>query len=586
MADIARRWAASYRVRLAVGFLLVIALFASAWAWSLFGPLTDAVVEQHGENLRAVAQAGALVLAESTQPPQTTVDRLVARTNLRMTVIAADGAVLADSEEAAGLMENHADRPEVAAALSGDAGFDRRQSSTQGTEQLYVAVPASHGGERVALRVSEPLTRINDAAVASRRTGLALLAVALVIATFVVVRITAVASEPIRRMSEVAHTMARGNLTVDVPEEAGDLRVLSSALSDLREQMQRRLVDLEAEQRTQRTVLDGLADAVFLLHDAEIRFANSAAGRMFSAPPSGWRGKRLAQTGLPASVTDTLSTAHDDSPAIIESGPDPSGRYLRTTVLPLNPTDAYRRTLVVVSDITERTHIDQVRRDFVANASHELKTPTAAIHLLAESIATAAHDGDTGQAMVFASQIAQESERLNHLVRDLLDLSRLESTPAEDSVTDIRKAIANALLGHRVPAAKRGLEMTADDSAIQGRDVYVLADPTDVAIALDNLLDNAITYTERGSVSIAASTDETSVSIAVTDTGPGIPAADLPRIFERFYRVDRARSRDSGGTGLGLALVRHVAERSGGSVHVSSEPGTGSTFTLVLPRAS
>ncbi|MDP2401296.1 MAG: ATP-binding protein, partial [Actinomycetota bacterium] len=300
-----------------------------------------------------------------------------------------------------------------------------------------------------------------------------------------------------------------------------------------------------------------------------------------------WRGKSVENAGLPASLTSATETTDDDRAIrISETGPDAAGRYLRIMAIPLNPTERFERTLVVISDITERTRVDQVRRDFVANASHELKTPAAAIQLLAESAGDAAADGDTDQALAFAAQIAEESRRLARLVADLLDLSRLEGAPTPDSVTDIRDAVANALLGHRIVASQRGLTLTVDDEQVRGADLYAHADPTDVAVAFDNLLDNAVKYTESGGVTVALQADDDVVRVSFADTGIGIPTEDLPRIFERFYRVDRARSRASGGTGLGLALVRHVIERSDGSVEVSSEPGGGSTFTVTLPRVS
>jgi len=586
VADLARRWTASYRVRLAVGYLLVVALFAAAWGWSLFGPLTATIVEQQQTTLKAVAQAGALVLAETDAGAQETVDRLVARTNLRMTIVAADGSVLADSDENPAVMENHADRPEIATALAGEVGTDRRTSATQGSEQVYVAVPASFSGERVAFRVSDSLERINAVAASSRRFGLLLLAAAIIAAIVLVTRMTAVATEPIARLSAAAKSMAAGNLDAVVPDEPGDLAVLSSALLDLREQMKRRIADLEAEQRNQRAVLDGLTDAVFLLHGSEIRFANRAASALFRAPAAGWRDRDIAEVGLPASVSSAIDgrIGKDAEPGSTECGPDPQGRHLRVTVLPLNPDDRFPRTLVVIADVTERIRIDSMRRDFVANASHELKTPTSAIHLLAEAAATAASDGDADQAVEFARQISAESARLTHLVSDLLDLSRLEGAPAPGTVSDARESISNALLAHRIPATQRGLELLLEDRAT-GLDVYVRADPTDLAVALDNLLDNAIKYTESGAVTVRLEVDDTHALIAVSDTGLGIPADDLPRIFERFYRVDRARGRASGGTGLGLALVRHVVERSDGSVAVDSELGRGTTFTLRFPRA-
>lgn len=586
MKDMAHRWADSYRARLAIGYLIVVALFASAWAWSLFGPLNAAIVDQQSDNLRAVAQAGALVLGQTDTSAEETARQLTTRTNLRMTIVASDGSVLADSEEDPRGMENHGARPEVIEALNGDVGIDRRVSSTQGTEQLYVAVPASFDGERVALRVSDSLERISDVAASARRFGLMLLALALAIAAAIVTRLTAVASEPVARLSMAANTMAMGNLNAHVPQESGDLQVLSSALVDLREQMRRRLDDLESEQRILGSVLDGLPDGVLLLEDDIVQFANRATDALLKAPGTGWKDRMVDSLTIPASVAGIIKRGlQTKEPVTGDCGPDTSGRYIRVNVLPLNPAGPHVRHLVVMSDITERTRVDSVRRDFVANASHELKTPTSGIHLLAQAAADAAADGDVDQAMAFAKQIAHESARLGRLVQDLLDLSRLEVTPTAGSVTDVRKAIENALIGHGAAAESRSIELKRDLADVEGVDVLALVDPTDLAVALDNLLGNAVKYTEEGSVTIRVSLNEASVVISVSDTGIGIPGQDLPRIFERFYRVDRARSRDSGGTGLGLALVRHVIERANGSIEVVSQPGEGSTFAMSLPRA-
>ncbi len=586
MTDIAHRWADSYRARLAIGYLIVVALFASAWAWSLFGPLNTAIVSQQSDNLQAVAQAGALVLGQTDTSATETARQLTARTNLRMTIVASDGSVLADSEEDTNDMENHGGRPEVIDAFDGDVGIARRLSSTQGTEQLYVAVPASFNGERVALRVSDSLERISDVAASARRFGLMLLAIAIVLAAAIVTRLTAVASEPIARLSLAANSMAAGNLNAAVPAETGDLRVLSTALTELREQMRRRVGELESEQRNLRSVLDGLPDGVLLLQDGTIQFANTATDSLLKAPATGWKNRPVESLAIPASVVGIIKRGLTANESVVgDCGPDTSGRYIRVSVLPLNPAGPHTRHIVVMSDITERTRVDSVRRDFVANASHELKTPSAGIHLLAESAANAAADGDVDQAIAFAQQIASESARLGRLVQDLLDLSRLEATAATGTVTDVRAAIENALVGHSVAAETNNLGLEKDLTHVDGIDVLALVDPTDLAVALDNLLDNAIKYTEEGSVTVGVSVDGSRVLISVRDTGIGIPGEDLPRVFERFYRVDRARSRESGGTGLGLALVRHVVERAGGSIEIVSHPGEGSTFTMSLPRA-
>lgn len=572
--------------RMIIGYLLVATVFAGAWLWSLYGPLTDAVLRQQQQNLTAVAQSSALVVTKSVEQPELIARQLVSRTDLRLTIVGADGTVLADSNFDPAVMDNHGSRPEVRDALAGRTGTDRRTSPTENTEQLYVAVPATLDGKRVAVRISQPLDEIRAIASRSRQFGLLLLAAAFVMAVIIAITTAREIARPIRELSQTARRMADGNLTVRVPDVPADLEQLAGSLSVLKSQMRSRIDDLEAEQRTLRATLDGLTDVVLVLEKDEIRLANAAADELFRTPSRGWKGVSLESSGLPGSLQAAVRE-HSVQPhaTVVELDPDPMGRSLRVTVAPMEPDMPGRRTIVVVSDVTERARLERVRRDFVANASHELKTPVAGIRLLAESAETAAADGDDEQAVAFARQIAAEIERLQRLVGDLLDLSRLESMPASDAISDVRLVVENAVISHRAPASRRGLDLTVDLSAVRDTDVYAAADPTDVAIALDNLVDNAIAYTEAGSVAITVAIDNSFVVISVADTGGGIPAEELPRIFERFYRVDRGRSRDSGGTGLGLALVRHVVERSGGSVHVTSEPGEGSVFTLRLRRA-
>ncbi len=503
-----------------------------------------------------------------------------------MTVVGSDGTVLADSNEDSATMENHASRPEIAAALQGRTGEARRVSQTEGSEQLYVAVPATVAGTAGAVRVSEEIASIDRVAARARRVGIILLVLALGLAAAIAAVVSRGLAEPIRELSAAAERMAAGDLGAEIPRPAGELGVLADSLGEVRRQIRLRIDELEAEQANMRSALDGFQDAVFLLHGDEIRFANAAACTLFRAPADGWRGRGVRDVGLPVSlaarIVDLLGR---EEPFSEDVPPEPTGRSLRLSTVPLNPVEGSARTLVVLSDITERVQLERMRRDFVANASHELKTPAAGIQLLAESAADAAADGDEAQAIVFARQIATESSRLQRLVRDLLDLSRLETTPSAESIANVREAVGNAMLGHQSAAAARGLYVRFDDSKMADQDAFVVADPTDLAVALDNLLDNAITYTEAGGVSVSIEATADTLRLRVEDTGIGMPEDELPRIFERFYRVDRARSRDSGGTGLGLALVRHAIERSGGTVAVESKPGSGTAFNLVFRRA-
>lgn len=580
------RLTGSYRVRLIVGYAAIAVLFAISWSWSLYGPITESLVAEQEQALASTASAASVLVAEGVDPAEAA-RTMGAVENTRITVVAEDGAVLADSAEDVTTMENHRDRPEVAAALSGRRGTAQRVSQTEGSEQLYVAVPARMDGATVAVRASEEVASIAAVVSRARRSGVVLLALALILATAVAAATSRGLATPVERLSAAAKRMASGDLGAEIPTPSGELGVLADALRELRTQIRLRIDDLESEQNTLRSVLDGLRDGVLLVHGDVVVYSNSAADALFRTPQGGWCDRTLADSGLPISLASRIrELIKNDLPTSEETGPDPTGQCLRLTVVPLGPIDGVPRTLVVVADTTERAGLERMRRDFVANASHELKTPVSGIQLLAESAAHAAEDGDERQAIIFATQIAHESVRLRRLVTDLLDLSRLESTPAANTIANVRDVIGNAIIGHQNSAASRELILRVDDSNVADQDVYIAADPTDLAVALDNLIDNAITYTDTGEITVTVAAERADVRITVCDTGVGIPETDLPRIFERFYRVDAARSRDSGGTGLGLALVRHAVERSGGTITVSSIPGEGTTFDLVFRRAT
>jgi two-component system sensor histidine kinase SenX3 len=234
--------------------------------------------------------------------------------------------------------------------------------------------------------------------------------------------------------------------------------------------------------------------------------------------------------------------------------------------------------VAIIEDVSERQRLESVRRDFVANVSHELKTPVGALSLLAEAL-----DGEDDLEVVvrLAARIGQESERLVRIIDDLLDLSRIEAgQPAEPADVPVASVVRESVESIAPVAASLGVVLQFDEPPA----VTVRGDRRDLVSALCNLIDNAVKYSEPGgTVTVKASIDDGRVALAVADTGVGIPARDMERIFERFYRVDRARSRLTGGTGLGLSIVRHVAANHGGTVKVESVEGEGSTFTLSLP---
>ena len=326
--------------------------------------------------------------------------------------------------------------------------------------------------------------------------------------------------------------------------------------------------------RVQDLILDSMEEGVLLLNgDGGRVFANAALARHLGAAPSDLAS--MLPTELQRAVKRagyTGATSHVD----IEVGAPT--RWLRATALPVADDGS---VLVVIRDVTDARRLDAVRRDFVTNASHELKTPVASIRAAAETLHDTASD-DPPAVRRFAEQLERESMRLQRIVSDLLDLSRLESGSDLDDRVRLDEVAHEEVARLAERAEEAGLDLRFGADGVPS----VRGSARDLALLVRNLVDNAIRYTKPGGhIDVRVTSDNDAVTLQVADTGVGIPTKDLPRVFERFYRVDRARSRDTGGTGLGLAIVKHVAENHGGSVEVSSELGGGSTFEVTLPAA-
>lgn len=321
-------------------------------------------------------------------------------------------------------------------------------------------------------------------------------------------------------------------------------------------------------------VLATMHDGILLIgRDATVAFANEAIAVHLPSLPASV--DAVLPLALRTAIQDSRARGQPTS-VLVETGVPT--RWLAGTITPA--TDG--ATLVVVRDVTQQRRLEAVRRDFVANASHELKTPAATIQAAAETVRQAAED-DPAAVLHFASQLEREAVRLSRIVADLLDLSRLESGSALDDVVSLGAAVREE--GRRLEdAAERAgiiLELLTD------HDETVHGSQRDLALLVRNLIDNAIRYSHEGSrVTVEVAPNDDEVTLRVTDTGIGIPSRDISRVFERFYRVDRARSRETGGTGLGLAIVRHVVENHGGTIEVESELGRGTTFSVRLPSAS
>lgn len=394
-----------------------------------------------------------------------------------------------------------------------------------------------------------------------------------------------VSKDDVEKLAQTIRRMDEGNLTISVPPTASSLTPVTDALRSLKHNFTQYVHALNEERRTLNVTLNGLTDAVLLFEGTKATFINNAAQTMFGLYDF-HTGLTLDELELPSRVNSTITRMFKLDRAVgRELEPDPNGRSLKVTSAPLESHNNRRTTLITISDITKRVLVDQIRTDFVAAASHELKTPVAGIELVSETALLALKDGDTETATGFIQQLQGEASNLRRLVTDLLDLSRFETAVDTHSVADVRHVVHTTLLSHRVTAEAKGLELASDFSALGDEEVFVKGSPTDVTIMLDNLVDNALAYTDSGEVLISVEATFDEVAIEVSDSGIGIPPSEIARIFERFYRVDQSRSRASGGTGLGLALVKHAAERLGGTVEVESVVGDGSRFTVTLPRA-
>ena len=492
----------------------------------------------------------------------------------RVTLVDERGVVLGDSEfdgDALRALENHNSRPEVALARTAPIGSARRMSSSAGDEEFYVAVRAPLGVARVSL----PTRSLEALFDRTRRDVIVAGAIALSLAALLAFWFSRSVSRPVEELRDVAREIADGDLTrrpaLSAPGEVGDL---ATALYRLAEQLSARMTALQADRALLAAVVGSLEEGVVAVDSAaHVVQANDAARRLLDV-----------SARLPFSIDmlpreSLLREALSDAMRGSRSGPleiSLNGRTLLITASPLEHGGA----VLALFDVTSTRKLEAVRRDFVANVSHELRTPLTVIAGFSETL------GEEGvpaaQRRQFSEMIVSNTTRMQRIVDDLLDLSRIESggwVPIPELV-EVAGSVEDVLTGLRPTAAAKeiGLETHIDPGA---PDVY--ADRTALVQILSNLLENAIRYTKRGTVGVKTASVRGGVEISVSDSGTGIAAQHLPRIFERFYRADSGRDRESGGTGLGLSIVRHLVEAHGGKIEARSTEGVGTTIKVFFP---
>ena len=526
--------------------------------------LTDSLISE----ARGVQQS-----LPGSGPLQQDVVRLGRAMAVRITVVRTDGVVLADSEHDPATMENHRTRPEIRQALLGRIGVSSRRSATIGIPFRYVAL-LPDGGRMV--RVAIPLTAVQSKVRSVRvilAVGFALAALAGILVLSLVARGV---SRPLRRMADLVGATVAGGGAPRIPEEGTqELVLLAGTINRMGDEVAARIQAMDKTRAARDAILSSLEEGI-VLFDAEgaVLYANPRAARLLGGPP------REVRSLSPSTLREMVAAASDGSPPQQrEIVVGPAAWTLRASAIRI-PGDG--TVLLVLRDVTQARRLEAVRRDFVANASHELKTPAASIQALAETISFAVSDDPQAVAR-FSDQLEREATRLSRLISDLLDLSMLEGEPAARSQIRLDELVAEEAERLGTRAERAGLSLLVEAS----EPVVVKGSPRDLGLMVRNVVENAVQYTRPGGlVEVRLHADEREAVLSVRDTGIGIPSRDQPRIFERFYRVDRARSRETGGTGLGLSIVKHVAEGHGGTVAVQSELGAGSTFTVRLPLSS
>lgn len=562
---------------LALGFAAAILVLA-AGIGTVLERTYVALVE---ENLRRQALLAArLVEAAPGGAAGARVAALAEETGARVTLIARSGVVLADSAERPEAMENHAGRPEVARALEGGTGVAYRLSRTLGREMIYVAVPVR--GEAAVVRLSLPLTRVRAALL---HVGAVLFGLVLAVAAgmfWLALRQTATVTRPLEAMTEAARSLAAGDLSHRVRVAgARELQVLARSINQMADALAERITEASTGRDLLDSVLTGLPSGVLVFdRGGRLMGVNPAARAYLNLAPDGEGQRHHTEVLRMSALSSAVDAALRGERATLDGLPGAGNRVLAATAAPGRGLGV--GAVVVVHDVTEARRVEAMRRDLVANVSHELKTPVTAIRGFAETLLQGALD-DPEDARRFVAIIDQEARRLEALIQDLLELARLQSDPAAvqpraGDLAAVARKVAERLRP-RAEAAGIALQVEAPPGLPATFDARRLDQ------VITNLVENSLQHTPAGGrVTVTAGAAPGAVVLAVADTGTGIPPRDLPRIFERFYRVEKGRSRRTGGTGLGLAIVKHIVEAHGGRVRAESELGRGTTVTVELPR--
>jgi two-component system phosphate regulon sensor histidine kinase PhoR len=578
-------------------YLLVILVSLVALTWLASNSMRHFFLEKTQGDLQTRALLFENYILEHLEPlDEQSIDRLCKKIGpsafTRLTVILPSGRVIGDSEENPQKMDNHLDRPEILDAMEKDVGASTRYSPTLGKQLMYLAVPLKRNSRTVAfVRAAIQVDSVDRDIVAIQIkmafSGLIIAGLATLLSLLVSHRIR----RPIEEIRRGAERFSRGDFQVPLPVSAiKEIGELSETLNTMAQELQKTVSTITEQRNELGAVLSSMAEGVLAM-DMEERIIgmNHAASVIFECDPKQVQGRTIQEV-----------IRHPELQSLVTKALASEGAVERDVVLylkeerVLNGHGTILRdgegkrvgVLVVLNDITRLRKLENIRKDFVANVSHEIRTPITAIKGFVETLRDGAMQSPQ-DAERFLGIVQNHVQRLESLVEDLLSLSRIEEETEKEAVILEDKPIKEVLVG-----AIQLCEVKAEPKRIRmelscTEDVAARINPSLLEQAVVNLLDNAVKYSEPGkSVWVEMDTKEQEILIRVRDEGCGIEKQHQERLFERFYRVDKARSRKLGGTGLGLAIVKHIMEAQGGRVSMESQPGRGSTFTLHLPRIS
>lgn len=580
---------------LAASFVGVVALCTVSLGWyairSAHGFYLENTQAELERRVRLVeSQLGASLTTRDQGELQALMEDLGRASATRYTIVGPTGEVLADSRANPSSMANHGDRPEVRRALQGAVGVATRASTTLGVRETYVALPyREHGKVVAAVRAAVPLTEVEGALrslyrrVAISATLIAALGVALG------VLFSRRLGRRVRLIADGAGRLASGDfqhrLEVSRTREFG---LLAESINTMAEQLDNKIRTISDQRNEREAILRSMVEGVLAVDtDERVITMNRAAARLLGVNPLPGGHPSIQEVVRNPELQQLLARALREVKPIeaeVVLHTARRDRYLQVSATALRDVEGIDMgAIAVLNDVTALQAVERMRREFVADVSHEIKTPVTAIKGFAETLLDGALD-DRRAAERFLRIVVQQADRLNSIVEDLLALSSVEQAEEhgtvelqESRLSDVLQVAVEVCWGKAV-ARNISLRLRSDE------DLWAGIDPLLLERAVVNLIDNAIKYSPSGtSVEVAQAVEGGEIVISVRDEGPGIAAEHLPRVFERFYRIDKARSRDLGGTGLGLSIVKHIAEAHHGRTSVESLPGVGSTFRIHLP---